>query len=607
MNTAESKQLEAIQVIGRKIFRFFASLQLAVVLIVCLMGVLAAGTIIESLHGAETAGLVIYKSPWFSLLLLFLGMNVLAAALDRYPWKIKHTGFVITHLGIILVLIGSFMTQRLMIDGQIVLSENETGHFITLFKPMLYIYSEKQDKSWQIPIKKRPFEWNGRQNISEKSVREEKLPFDIDMLSYYPKARFDENLAQAENGPAALKMAIHNDFVNQEIFLIEDSPTSGEVSLGPAKFKFAKGLLKENAAGDNKTPYLEFQIEENVLQIPLGVEVQPPAEVPLEGTDYQVQILSLYKNAVVSGKELLESPEPEDKAFPFGKNPAAKIIIKGKDFSEAHTVFAKFPDFPTVHGLVPSKIGAKVLYRLPNTGSKGESHELRFVRQNEKLVYQVQDGMKITTGKVTLGEEISTGWMNLKFKVSQYFPHSKMARVYTPVMNSAEGENIVLAIQVDLKNPRGESQGDRSIQTLWLGDSMKEDFSYGGDDYTIILGEKRIPSGFRLTLKDFRVENYPGTDRPASFESDVTLKDDARGIVKNQTISMNEPLKYRGVQIYQSGYRLPEQPGEVEMSIFSVGRDPGVPLKYLGTIVMVSGILTMFYTRRFSSRGGRIA
>ena len=100
-------------------------------------------------------------------------------------------------------------------------------------------------------------------------------------------------------------------------------------------------------------------------------------------------------------------------------------------------------------------------------------------------------------------------------------------------------------------------------------------------------------------LRDFRLEQYPGTSRPASFESDVTLKDDGRGLVRNQTVSMNKPLIYRGFRIYQSGYSQPQ--GEPEISIFSVGKDPGVPVKYAGTIVMVTGIIMMFYFRRFSS------
>ena len=123
-------------------FRFFASLRLAIFLLVSLMAVLATGTILESLHGTDAARITVYESPWFSLLLLLLGINVAAAALDRLPWQKKHTGFVITHIGIITILVGSFLTQRLMMDGQMSIQEGQTEENITLSKPLLYIFNE---------------------------------------------------------------------------------------------------------------------------------------------------------------------------------------------------------------------------------------------------------------------------------------------------------------------------------------------------------------------------------------------------------------------------------------------------------------------------------
>ena len=69
---------------------------------------------------------------------------------------------------------------------------------------------------------------------------------------------------------------------------------------------------------------------------------------------------------------------------------------------------------------------------------------------------------------------------------------------------------------------------------------------------------------------------------------------------------MNEPLEYRGFKIYQSGYQMPEEPGQPEVSIFSVGQDPGVPFQYAGTIIMVGGVITMFFTRKFSTHAGEL-
>ena len=93
------------------IFRFLASLKLAVILLVALAAILSIATFYESIYDTKTAQYLVYKSPLFALFLGFLGVNLLCSALMRYPWKKSQTGFVITHLGIIIILIGSLFTM----------------------------------------------------------------------------------------------------------------------------------------------------------------------------------------------------------------------------------------------------------------------------------------------------------------------------------------------------------------------------------------------------------------------------------------------------------------------------------------------------------------
>ena len=47
----------------------FASLRVTVTLLVLVLVALAAGTIVESLHGAEAALRSVYRAPWFYALL----------------------------------------------------------------------------------------------------------------------------------------------------------------------------------------------------------------------------------------------------------------------------------------------------------------------------------------------------------------------------------------------------------------------------------------------------------------------------------------------------------------------------------------------------------
>ena len=67
-------------------YRFFASLKLAVFSLTTLAAVLAYATFFESRHGTHATQEWIYRSPAFALLLAFLGLNVLCAALIRFRW-----------------------------------------------------------------------------------------------------------------------------------------------------------------------------------------------------------------------------------------------------------------------------------------------------------------------------------------------------------------------------------------------------------------------------------------------------------------------------------------------------------------------------------------
>ena len=58
---------------------------------------------------------------------------------------------------------------------------------------------------------------------------------------------------------------------------------------------------------------------------------------------------------------------------------------------------------------------------------------------------------------------------------------------------------------------------------------------------------------FSITLKDFNIEHY-STGQPKSFKSDLLVTDNETGQSINKTISVNKPLTYKGVTIYQAAF-----------------------------------------------------
>ena len=113
-------------------FRFLSSLKLAVVVILFLTSALIAGTLLESSYDIATARYWVYRAFWFHFVLFTLGVNIVCSAMSRLPWKKRHLPFLLAHLGIILILVGSWITQKWGLDGSINITEGAQSSLVEL-------------------------------------------------------------------------------------------------------------------------------------------------------------------------------------------------------------------------------------------------------------------------------------------------------------------------------------------------------------------------------------------------------------------------------------------------------------------------------------------
>src|SRR3954454_15925638 len=108
------------------VYRFLASLKLAVISLSSLAASLAFATWFESTYGTTAAQDYVYRSTWFAVLLAFLATNILCAALIRYPWKKRQTGFVVTHAGLLVLIFGSYWSFRTADEGFVSMLEGQS-------------------------------------------------------------------------------------------------------------------------------------------------------------------------------------------------------------------------------------------------------------------------------------------------------------------------------------------------------------------------------------------------------------------------------------------------------------------------------------------------
>ncbi|HVP66617.1 MAG TPA: cytochrome c biogenesis protein CcsA [Anaeromyxobacteraceae bacterium] len=103
---------------------------------------------------------------------------------------------------------------------------------------------------------------------------------------------------------------------------------------------------------------------------------------------------------------------------------------------------------------------------------------------------------------------------------------------------------------------------------------------------------------FSVRLLQFRVDHYPGTMRPSGFRSEVLIIE-PDGKVRPASIWMNHELEVHGWRLFQSSYR---QEGGRQASIFSVSKDPGQPVVFLGYGLLVIGMCIVLGTRISQAR-----
>ena len=91
----------------RKLYHFLGSLYFALFLILVTALFVMAGTFFEAVTQSHRfAASWTYESSFFYLLLWGFFINILISALRRWPFKLSHIPFLITHLGLLMILAG---------------------------------------------------------------------------------------------------------------------------------------------------------------------------------------------------------------------------------------------------------------------------------------------------------------------------------------------------------------------------------------------------------------------------------------------------------------------------------------------------------------------
>lgn len=490
----------------RRTFRFLSSVRLAVILLMILIVSIAVGTVCEARFDAKVARAYVYEAPWFDVWMIALGVNLAAAAFSRYPWKKHHAGFVITHAGIITLLVGALVGRIWGIEGT-----------MTLF------------------VGDGP---SNRLVMDQQEVRVQEGP---------KTAAFPVGL-QYQHSSAGKAVAL--------------GTTPGGWTL--AVTDYAERLLplsSPQAVREGGAPAVRIKLWN------MGQDI----EEWLWPNDQENRTIDLGLLTVecLSGRAASVGPKdaPVTEVGPFLHEVAA---------TSAGSVNAT-PDLPP---------GDRAVIYLSDEGN------LSYYLQNEKG--------EISRGKLEAGRPMATGWGTWQIEVAQVIPRAIPSTEFEPIpkstrMRPSERANLTSGIKVQFR--RGAEHEEE-----WLASGWQVDLLVPGETLHVSLGPKiyQLPVG--LKLKGFEVERNDGSDTPAGFKSTLEVRD-AGGDVATGSCSMNEPMNFPDVlwrrwtgfsyKISQASWN----PHDLHQSSVQILFDPGWFFKWVGSLLVCTGIFTMFYLR----------
>ncbi len=154
-------------------------------------------------------------------------------------------------------------------------------------------------------------------------------------------------------------------------------------------------------------------------------------------------------------------------------------------------------------------------------------------------------------------------------------------------MNSSGYDAFRFLVDVDGSEKEVMIFGQKGIvsePTLLINNGVKVYLAYGS---------KKIELPFAIKLVDFKLERYPGSMSPASYESDVILIDKEEGITMPYRIYMNHILEHRGYRFFQASYDQDEKG-----TVLSVNHDPGTIWAYIGYFLLGLGMFWSLFSKK---------
>jgi len=610
-------------------FRFFASLKLAVVLLAVLIIGAIAGTLYESSFDAKVARAYVYGAPWFNAWLLFLAANLTVSALSRWPWKKHHVAFLVTHLGIITLLTGSLIGRTWGIEGTITLFKGEPPT-----NRLLVDQHQLRVRDTDGLVKGYPAEFIHRPPTPQK-------PWDLGLLAgggrlsivdYAPAIEGKLNPKPLKEGGApALHFTIATAMMGQhlESWLMADDREHGSFNMGLATIDLKRGAAPSETkidAGNSPAPIAgEVEIEEAIFAFAKAPEEQIAKALKGGNSGAKVQLSQPSRDGGSNKGHVVISLNGKTWTFDVAQNLGKDAAMEGSAFTARIDNY--WPDFridngkPSSVSEEPNNPAVVVTLRgrgvpvsaaenqhgdtkpgaapeMPADGTAAPNHLTLFIADDGSVTYDlVSRNTGHATGRLDLNKPLTTGWADWQLTLDRTMPHAEEWIDFNSTIAPGTGPELPDGVRVRIE------QGGK-ISEQWIPSGWQITMPTAAADVQIAYGWKQIPLPIGLELLDFEVQRNEGSDSPAGFKSTVRVTS-AEGQTDTGQCWMNNPFSYPGewwriwsgltFKMSQASWN----PDNLGQSTIQILRDPGWLLKWIGSLLIVSGIFMLFYLKKF--------
>ncbi len=555
------------------------SIQLAVPLLVAIIGVLVGATFYESQVGSPTVQNLIYKSHWFGALMFLLAVNLSVSALSRYPWRgPRKIGFALTHFGLVVLIAGSAAVIHISTEGMLLVRTDQGANRLVRVEGELldFVGPEGQEQQFNLFIK------------PDNTVSPSQAG-DLELLRYGENVITTTNFVeQGEVANSAVKLQLQSDRMNQtlERWLAVAPASYSEVSVGPAT--------------------LQVQQAQSEAELKAMLAAPPKAgDIPKFGTllldsgktidveQSQGQLIELPGGAdmvitqVWPDFRLNSDNRPETASEQFN-NPVLQVALRDGEKEARWFVFAEGGFEPVKTTVAGEPLDAKAL-GLANLSYEVQPQPLEdyfrvVIAPDGSRFYAANSSKGFKSGPFEAGEAVTPGWADFRISLADSLDHAVINRevVEVPEDEGLQGEPALL-----VQTPDGSQQ--------WLPWGEATTLSDADGDYYASFSAQMLELPFGVKLEDFIVERNEGSESVAMWTSQIRLDDAQAGPQESRRVWMNHPTWYQGWKIAQASWN----PGDLNQSTLQVKREPWwvTGLTWLGSLMVVVGTAVIFYGR----------